>query len=501
MEAVFPDDISGGVDFMERPGMRALLSFIDAQPHKAFAVIFDDLKRFARDTRFHLDLRDAFRARGAQVECLNYQFGETPEDEFAETIHAAQGKLERLQMRRQTIQKMKARTSAGYWCSVPPLGYKFEKTKEHGKLLMRIEPLASIVKEAIEGYASGRFQGRVEVKRFLEQQPEFPKTRHGHVTHQQTYRILTNPLYAGYLTIAKWDLHLVPAKHEALVGFETYRKVQDRLNGTAYAPARKDINEDFPLRGFITCACCDKPMTASWSKGRSQRYPYYMCFTRGCEAYRKSIKRDVLEGEFEELLKQLKPAANLFTMAFEMFRDLWEAKVQSAETDKTAIQKQISQLDRKFDQTVDRILDTEDEVIRSAFETRLKDIKAQKVFLTEQLSQIGKSSVPFSDAFRTAFDFLANPWNLWNSDRIEDKRAVLKLVFADRLAYCRKTGVRAAKTTILFNALAGFFDRNVQVAEEVGFEPTEGFHPRWFSRPVHSTTLPLLRAWSLEIHA
>lgn len=31
------------------------------------------------------------------------------------------------------------------------------------------------------------------------------------------------------------------------------------------------------------------------------------------------------------------------------------------------------------------------------------------------------------------------------------------------------------------------------VAEEVGFEPTEDLHLRWFSRPVHSTTLPLLR--------
>ena len=332
------------------------------------------------------------------------------------------------------------------------------------------------------------------MKRFLEQQPQFPKTRHGHVTHQQTYRILTNPLYAGYLTIAKWDLHLVPAKHEALVGFETYRRVQDRLNGTAaYAPARKDINEDFPLRGFITCACCDKPMTASWSKGRSQRYPYYMCFTKGCDAYRKSIKRDVVEGEFEELLKQLKPAANLFTMAFEMFRDLWEAKVQAAEADKAAIEKQISQLDRKFNQTVDRILDTEDEVIRTAFETRLKDMKAQKVFLTEQLSQIGKPSVPFSDAFRTAFDFLANPWNLWNSDRIEDKRAVLKLVFADRLAYCRKTGVRTAKNHLALQGLSSFFDHEVQVAERQGFEPWRRFPAYTLSRRAPSTTRPPLR--------
>ena len=34
---------------------------------------------------------------------------------------------------------------------------------------------------------------------------------------------------------------------------------------------------------------------------------------------------------------------------------------------------------------------------------------------------------------------------------------------------------------------------NIKMAEEQGFEPWEDFHPRRFSRPVHSTTLPLLR--------
>lgn len=32
-----------------------------------------------------------------------------------------------------------------------------------------------------------------------------------------------------------------------------------------------------------------------------------------------------------------------------------------------------------------------------------------------------------------------------------------------------------------------------KVAEAQGFEPWEDFHPRRFSRPVHSTTLPSLR--------
>jgi hypothetical protein len=33
-----------------------------------------------------------------------------------------------------------------------------------------------------------------------------------------------------------------------------------------------------------------------------------------------------------------------------------------------------------------------------------------------------------------------------------------------------------------------------KVAEEERFELSEGFHLRWFSRPVHSTTLPPLRS-------
>ena len=35
------------------------------------------------------------------------------------------------------------------------------------------------------------------------------------------------------------------------------------------------------------------------------------------------------------------------------------------------------------------------------------------------------------------------------------------------------------------------------MAEAQGFEPWEDFHPRRFSRPVHSTTLPSLRRRTL----
>ena len=79
---VFPDTISGGGDFVKRPGMVSLLAFMDEHPGENFVIIFDDLKRFARDRDFHFKLREAFRNRNATLECLNYRFDDSPEGEF-----------------------------------------------------------------------------------------------------------------------------------------------------------------------------------------------------------------------------------------------------------------------------------------------------------------------------------------------------------------------------------------------------------------------------------
>lgn len=211
--AVFPDTITGGGDFMQRPGMVSLLAFLDDQPDDDFVVIFDDLKRFARDTRFHLDLRDAFRKRGATIQCLNFKFDETPEGEFIETIMAAQGALERKQNGRQVAQKMKARMQGGYWVHRAPVGYRYETVKGRGKMLVPHEPLASIIREGLEGYASGRFQSQAEVTRFFASFPDFPRNRQGAIVQQRVTDILTQPVYAGHICSETYGITWLKAQH------------------------------------------------------------------------------------------------------------------------------------------------------------------------------------------------------------------------------------------------------------------------------------------------
>lgn len=136
VEEVFHDDITGEGDFLKRRGINAMFGYIDAHEFESYVVIFDDLKRFARDTIFHFKLKDAIAAHGATVECLNFKFEDTPEGEFVETVFAAQGQLERKQNRRQTLQKMKARLERGYYVFYAPVGYRYKRTKGQGKMLV-----------------------------------------------------------------------------------------------------------------------------------------------------------------------------------------------------------------------------------------------------------------------------------------------------------------------------------------------------------------------------
>ncbi len=489
VEKVFPDDVSGRGDFMRRTGMVALINYLETHPDTNYVVIFDDLKRFARDTLMHLTLRLTLKQYAASVECLNYQFDETPEGEFVETLFAAQGQLEAQQNRRQTLQKMKSRLEKGYWLFYPPTGYRYEAAKGGGKVLVRNEPLASIVSETLEGFASGRFQTKSEVKYFLESFPEYPKGSNGQVHYQRIEELLTRVLYAGYIEHESWGISLRKGQQPALISYETFMQIQQRLKQRAKVPARKNLNADFPLRGFIACTC-GKPLTACWSKGRNTRYAYYYCQGKGCEHYGKSIKREQIEGEFEALLQRLTPTTGMFEAATAMFKKLWEHRREYAQTYRQLLKAELAKKERQIQTLLDRIMGAELPSVIGAYEQRIRQTEQEKIVISEKIGQCGRPLSSYEKTYRTAMDFLANPYKLWAHGRLEHKHAVLKLAFADKLTYVRGEGYRTAKTTLPFKVLEGFLDQSKGMVRPAGLEPaTLGLEGRCSIRLSYGRTI------------
>jgi site-specific DNA recombinase len=473
---VFRDDVSGSLK--ERPGMRRMLAFLKKQK-KQHVVIIDDISRLARGVEAHIELRAALAQAGGVLESPSVEFGEDADSELREYLLATVAQHQRRKNAEQTKNRMRARAMNGYWVSKPPIGYRMERQAGHGKFLVRNEPFATIVADALQGYASGRFETIVEVKRFLEAQPAWPKDKHGEVHQERINELFARPVYAGHLSYEQWGLHLIPAKHEPLVALETWLAVQERHNGMAKAPVRKDFREDFPLRGFVTCGDCGEPLTSCWSKGRSASYPYYLCDTRGCVMSRKSIRAEVIEGDFEKLLGELHPTEGLFNLAFQMFRDLWDAKVAGLQGQTAHMRQEIGTITRKVDQLLERIVDASSDTVVRAYEKKIKELESQKAMLADKIANSGKPIRSFSETYRTAFDFLANPSKLWHSPRIEDRRAVLKLVFAEKLPYVRGEGYRTAKISTPFKMLGDMNMSEKVMVPGTGIEPvTRGFSIR-----------------------
>ncbi len=459
---VFEDSQSGSL--IERPGMQAMLKFLRAHRKDNLTVILDDLSRLARGMQAHIHLRTAIADAGATLISSNLELSDDSDSVLVEYLLTSVSQHHRLKNAEQTRNRRRARMLNGYWVHFAPIGYKYFAKPGHGKVLVRNEPLASIVAEGLEGYASGRFQIRVEVKRFFEQFPEFPKNAKGEVSNEHVNRILSRVIYAGHIQSDIMDVSLRPAQNDALISLETYQKIQVRMQEKAKIPARKDLNEDFPLRGAVRCSC-DNPLTACWTKGRSKHYPYYYCFTKGCESYGKAIRREKIEGEFESLLHQLEPAAPLFKTATKMFETWWRYRQAQIAQRGQALEDEIRKLDGKIEQLMDRLVETDSDSMIKAYETRIKKVETDRAVLVEKSGQLLRPMRSFDAALRTALDFISNPHKLWSSGRLCDRRAVLKLAFPGGFQYHRNTGLRTTETPLPFEVLGALARKRIQVAE------------------------------------
>lgn len=460
VEKVFLESKSGGLSITERPAIRDLLAHIDANRHsgKNYVAIFDDHKRFARQTENHLLLRRMLRERGVRVEFLNFTLDETPENRFSETLYAAQAQLEREQNIRQNRERRRARLERGLHVTRAPLGYRYVPCPQGGKMLVPDESTAPIIQEALEGFASGRFTSQAEVKRYLESRPELPigRNRNGEIAAQRVVQILRHHIYAGLISAPYLGISLRKGQHEALITFETHEKILAKLDARSFAPTRKDVARDFVLRGAVACDCCQMPLTAGWSKGKRKRYPYYHCMNKRCSAYGKSIARAKIEGNFVELLESLQPQPRVARYAKAVFEEAWSQRVAQIEDASTSYAAEADRLETEIGRLVNCILNASSQRVISAYESRIEELERKKLLAQERAAKAPRVEGRMGELFEHALFVLTNPLKAWKTGCFELQRPLLRMAFEGHLVYCRENGFRTPKTTLPFKVLESF---------------------------------------------
>lgn len=369
---------------------------------------------------------------------------------------------------------MMARLERGYWPFDTPPGLKNIKDPVHGKLLSPDEPKASIVKEALEGFAFNRFPEQVDVQHFLEQRGFYHRKKKDVVHLEQVKRLLTRVLYAGYVEYEPWKVGRRKGHHQGLIDLTTFEKIQDKLNGTMKAAARKDIHLDFPARGFVTCSECRKPITAAWTTKNNGTYrkPYYRCKTRGCPMQGKSIPKEQLENHLGLVLKRMRAHEEILNLTKAIALEEWGNRISNTKLLEERQRQDVIKLEEEMSLYLERITKTTNEVVIDAYEKKIEELTNKKLALEDRIGKpIEYSGIKFETALDRVFGFVKNPYSIWENGIFEDKRLVLKMVFTKHLVYNKNSGFETATFSLPITLFQQSGNSSSRLVEVTGFAP------------------------------
>jgi len=175
---------------------------------------------------------------------------------------------------------------------------------------------------------------------------------------------------------------------------------------------RKNIGNDFALRGFVCCDSCAVPLRSSWAKGKFKHYAYYLCQTVGCDSYGKSIARDKVENDVGVLVKALQPSKTLLKLATAMLRHAWtHQRDQAAEIAKSAA-RQVADIEKQIESLLDRIMDASYITVIARNEEKIAKLEKQKAVVSGKTVSQGDSGTTFEEKLEPVLTFFANPWKL-----------------------------------------------------------------------------------------
>lgn len=325
-----------------RPELVEMLKFCRQNKKTLGAVFVYRLDRLSRKTADYLSIRKSLISYQIQLISASEPTGTSPTDTLLETILASFAQHDNDVRSERTKNGMHARYMSGLITRKPPLGYKMNEQKIPVKDLESWDR----VKQAWDLMATGTKSLR-EIAIIMNKMGlrTISRGKSYKLRTQTAHKIFRNKFYAGILTSPTYKEE-VKGQHTPMITTEQFYRVQNILEGRCVSKSKVSVkksrnNETFPLRRIVKCAECGTGLTAGWSKGRSQRYPYYRC-AHGCKG--TSIRAEKLDEEVVELLRSITPKKECLELFTQYVIDEYENRLKNLKKAKNAADSEIQRL-------------------------------------------------------------------------------------------------------------------------------------------------------------
>ncbi len=370
-----------------------------------------------------------------------------PTGVFQQNIQFLFSNYDNVLRKQRAIAGIKYKLERGIWITRPPQGY--DVIKINGVRSIKINEAGKLVKKAFEWKSQGVKSQDILLRL---------KASGLSMNKQQLSKIFKNPFYCGIITHGLLSGKLVESTHPAIISKELFLKVDEALiqNGQLGISHFKENNQ-LPLKGFMKCDMCQKPLTG-YIVHRKNLY-YYKCSTVGCKC---NIRNEKVHKLFYAILEG-------FTLKHELIKplelELTETfKHLAKENDgrKQGLAMRLAEIDKKLD-TIEEKFYALNEMDAETFEKFKARYMSEKTTISQELQRSTNNFSNQEKGIHAAMTICSKLASLWDSATVSIKEKLQKLLLPEGIYYNRENStLRTTAVNPIFELiaqLAGSFDK------------------------------------------
>lgn len=431
--------------------------------------------RFARNTTDHLLITKTLLDYGTTLYSVSEPIDDSPAGKLLETMLASFAQFDNEVRTQRAKNGMEARIKQGLFPWYPPVGYKPLGARKTDTKMNQPHPpdpvLFPIIQKGLKLYATGMYT-LTDLRQYWIGQG-LGKYGGKNVTPTFVGRVVQEhrlKYYAGVI-INPWSTcdedKEYEGQHEPMITKEELFNILQIKAGKNPNKVKKDrYNPLFPLRRTVSCAVCSGPFTGSTSRGTGGKYNYYHCGTKKCERYGKTVKKDILEGEFKQLLADTTVNQEFVEKFKAAVIKKWTEEGKRFEVDVKKYEKELNVLE---DQKK-RIFEMREsgEYTSEEFQQRKGEIENKITATQISLNESKIEQYDIEAAVSYAMQFISDLQKQWEDMSPRLRPQFQKLIFPEGIYYHPETGTRTPKVGMLFELSR----QNVTHVRPVGLEPT-----------------------------
>ncbi len=479
---IFADEAQSWAN-MSRKGIQDAIDFLkkeNSRYQKISYFLCTEVSRISRseDTNQTNELKKRIEATwveiittytGRNISSININ------DTFITDIDIAIAKSERLRIRERSLNGSKAKLLSWYWIFDVPAGYERVYVKngtKTEKLLQKVEPQASIIKEWLELFANGAIINNAKLLQYfndreLKSNYHSPKPWKLTLTFiQRLFEVEKLYFYAWYILYPNPNYGIikpVDAVHMPLISLSTAKKILKRLKNKWWSKVwpRKDTSELYPLRGLIYCPNCNHPMTARPSRGKMGKiYYYYWCNRKDCKN-KECINVKKVHLDFESLLKKITPKDWIMRLLDWVLKEVFDAKNKKQHTINEFKKKRIKEIEKEIEVLRNTIWKLSKIELIQSIEEKRSELEQEKEIIYNELQDKALNDREFQVLYGKIKNIIQDPLSIWELWNIELKILLAGVLFWWKIYYKKNEGFQTPQINALFSILNHLNDGKV----------------------------------------